>query len=120
MVATGEVANEALVSRRQLLSDQYVVILPVDQVPDRLGTLSDIARGLQFLHYSARSIIGMHISNYLHGIDPDIERSFEFDATDPLLALVSAGLGFAITTPLCLCEIVSTLKLDESALSIER
>lgn len=104
MVATGDMGNEAFVSRRELLSEQYVVVLPAEQVPERLGTLSDIARRLQFMHYSARSIIGMHISSYLRGTDPEIERSFEFDATDPLLALVSAGLGFAITTPLCLWQ----------------
>ena len=104
MVATGEMGNQALVNRRRLLSEQYVVVLPSDQVPDRLGTLSDIGRGLQFMHYSGRSIIGMHISSYLRRTDPDIERSFEFDATDPLLALVNAGLGFAITTPLCLWQ----------------
>jgi DNA-binding transcriptional LysR family regulator len=96
--------NEAFASRSKLFSEQYVVVLPADQVPDHLGTLSDIAQQLQFMHYSARSVIGMHISSYLRGTDPEIERSFEFDATDPLLALVSAGLGFAITTPLCLWQ----------------
>ena len=33
-----------------------------------------------------------------------IERSCEFDATDPALSLVAAGLGFAITTPLCVWQ----------------
>lgn len=104
VVATGDMANEALVNRRELLSEQFVVILPPDQVPERLGTLSDIAQELQFMHYSARSVIGLSIARYLRVTDPGIERSFEFDATDPLLALVGAGLGFAITTPLCLWQ----------------
>lgn len=104
VVATGDMANEALVNQCELLSEQFVVILPADQVPERLGTLSDIAHQLQFMHYSARSVIGLSISRYLRATDPGIERSFEFDATDPLLALVGAGLGFAITTPLCLWQ----------------
>lgn len=104
LVASGDAENDAFATRCRLLSEQYVVVLPADQVPERLGTLSDIARQLQFMHYSARSIIGMHIGSYLRGTDPEIERSFEFDATDPILALVSAGLGFAITTPLCLWQ----------------
>ncbi|MCB7215844.1 hypothetical protein LG352_15500, partial [Lactiplantibacillus plantarum] len=33
-----------------------------------------------------------------------IERTFEFDNTDPLLSLVTAGLGFAIRTPLCIWQ----------------
>jgi DNA-binding transcriptional LysR family regulator len=32
------------------------------------------------------------------------ERRFEFDATDPLLSLVAAGLGWAVSTPLCLWQ----------------
>ena len=31
-------------------------------------------------------------------------RCYEFDATDPLLSLVAAGLGWAVTTPLCLWQ----------------
>lgn len=104
MVVTGDLGNEVFVNRRELLSEHYVVILPAGPAPENLGTLSDIARRLQFMHYSARSVIGMHISSYLRGTDPAIERQFEFDATDPLLALVGAGLGFAITTPLCLWQ----------------
>lgn len=104
LVATGDTGTEAFTTRCKLLTEQYVVVVPPDQALDRLGTLTDIARQVQFMHYSARSIIGMHIGSYLRGTDPEIERSFEFDATDPLLALVSAGLGFAITTPLCLWQ----------------
>jgi DNA-binding transcriptional LysR family regulator len=31
-----------------------------------------------------------------------LERTCEFDATEPLLSLVASGMGFAVTTPLCL------------------
>jgi DNA-directed RNA polymerase specialized sigma24 family protein len=33
-----------------------------------------------------------------------IERTYEFDNTDPLLSLVTAGLGFGISTPLCIWQ----------------
>ncbi|VTU39080.1 hypothetical protein H4CHR_04591 [Variovorax sp. PBS-H4] len=33
-----------------------------------------------------------------------VERTCEFDTTDPLLSLVAAGLGFAVTTPMCLWQ----------------
>ena len=40
-----------------------------------------------------------------HGIWASIvARRYEFDATDPLLSLVTAKLGFAISTPLCLWQ----------------
>jgi hypothetical protein len=48
--------------------------------------------------------MGAQVTSYLQGTDPAIERAFEFDATDPMLALVADGLGFGITTPLCLWQ----------------
>jgi DNA-binding transcriptional LysR family regulator len=48
--------------------------------------------------------MGALVEDYLGRHDPDIERVFEFDATDPLLSLVSEDLGIALTTPLCLWQ----------------
>lgn len=104
LISTGELGNAALTIRRELLSEQHFVVVPRDFVMNRPGSLSDLAKQLQFMHYSARSVMGGHIENYLRSTDPAIERAFEFDATDPMLALVAAGLGFALTTPLCLWQ----------------
>ena len=104
LISTGDIDNSAFVNRRTLLSEQYCVVLPASHEPSGLTTLTHLAQQLRFMHYSARSVIGAHIASYLHGTDPAIERAFEFDATDPMLALVAAGLGFAITTPLCLWQ----------------
>lgn len=104
LIATGDIGNAALVSRRLLLSEQYCVVVPAAHALPPRGTLTALSEELQFMHYSTRSVMGAHIHNYLRGTDPAIERAFEFDATDPLLALVAAGLGCAITTPLCLWQ----------------
>lgn len=41
---------------------------------------------------------------YLASNAENVERTCEFDATDPMLSLVAAGLGFALTKPLCLWQ----------------
>ena len=104
LISAGDIGNSALVNRRALLSENYCVALPAGHDVSRLTTLTGLAQQLQFMHYSARSVMGAQIASYLQGTDPAIERAFEFDATDPMLALVAAGLGFAITTPLCLWQ----------------
>lgn len=104
LISTGDMGNAALVSRHVLLSERYCVALPLNYEIGTPGSISELAQKLQFMHYSTRSVIGSHVSSYLKGTDPVIERAFEFDATDPMLALVAAGLGFAITTPLCLWQ----------------
>ncbi len=104
LISAGDIGNTALVNRRVLLSEYYCVVVPTDHDVRALTTLAGLAQQLQFMHYSARSVMGTQIASYLQATDPAIERAFEFDATDPMLALVAAGLGFAITTPLCLWQ----------------
>ncbi|WP_439590485.1 LysR family transcriptional regulator [Hydrogenophaga sp.] len=92
------------ISRTQLFSERYYVVLPSTFDVDSLGTLLDLSRHLQFIRYSARSLIGQQIDEYLQHTGDAMERTCEFDATDPLLSLVESGVGFALTTPLCLWQ----------------
>lgn len=92
------------ISRAQLFSERYYVALPATFDIDKLGTLTDLSRHLQFIRYSARSLIGQQIDEYVQRAGDALERTCEFDATDPLLSLVGSGVGFALTTPLCLWQ----------------
>ncbi|WP_069269095.1 LysR family transcriptional regulator [Paraburkholderia nodosa] len=63
-----------------------------------------LAAELPLIRYTARSVIGQQIERLARHLNIDCARRYEFDATDPLLSLVSANLGFAISTPLCLWQ----------------
>lgn len=103
-VTTSAVSNTAGIRKRKLFSEPYVVVLPGSFEVDRFTTLTELSTHLQFIRYSARSVIGQHVDSYLVTHSENIERTCEFDATDPMLSLVAAGLGFAITTPLCIWQ----------------
>lgn len=92
------------ISRAQLFTERYYVVVPGTFEVNKLGSLLDLSRHLQFIRYSARSLIGQQIDEYLQGTGDALERTCEFDATDPLLSLVASGMGFALTTPLCLWQ----------------
>ena len=92
------------IRKQKLFSEPYFVVLPKGFEIDRFTTLAELSKHLQFIRYSARSVIGQHIDAYLAAHAENLERSCEFDATDPILSLVAAGLGFAITTPLCVWQ----------------
>ena len=49
-----------------------------------------------------RSLIGAEIEKYLGQSGSIPSQSLEFDATEAVLAMVSGGVGWAITSPLCL------------------
>ena len=103
-VTTTGMTPVAGIARRKLFSEPYVVVLPKDFDSEKVSTLSALAHQLQLIRYSARSVIGQHIDHYLSANGDKIDRGCELDATDPMLSLVAAGLGFAVTTPLCIWQ----------------
>ncbi|SAK85944.1 LysR family transcriptional regulator [Caballeronia calidae] len=103
-VTTTSFTNAGSIRRQKLFTEPYVAVLPKSFEVDRFTTIAELSRHLQFIRYSARSVIGQHVDAYLAAHGEDIDRTCEFDATDPMLSLVAAGLGFALTTPLCLWQ----------------
>ncbi len=87
-----------------LFSEQFLLALPAALTVPPRASLRQLGDLRPFMHYSARSKMGALVDAYLGAHHPDIERTFEFDATDPLLSLVSEDLGIALTTPLCLWQ----------------
>lgn len=92
------------ISRTPLFTERYYAVLPATFAIDKLGSLLDLSNHLPFIRYSARSLIGRQIEEYLQRTRDAFERTCEFDATDPLLSLVASGMGFALTTPLCIWQ----------------
>lgn len=85
--------------------------------------MQELGQRLPLIRYSLRSLIGQQVERYLTHLGVQTPRRFEFDATDPLLSLVAAGIGWAVSTPLCLWQSrhflpeVSVFALADTALS---
>jgi len=103
-VTTSDLAQAAGVIKRMLFTEPYYVVVPKNFAHQGFTTFSELSKRLQLIRYSGRSFIGKQIDSYLGVYAEHIERSYEFDATDPVLSLVAAGIGFAITTPLCIWQ----------------
>jgi DNA-binding transcriptional LysR family regulator len=104
LIGTHDTGSQHGIDSLPLLSERFVVVLPPGALPRPPRTLQALGAALPFLGYSTRSLIGAQVDAYLRRHDPALERRYEFDATDPLLSLVAAGLGFGLTTPLCLWQ----------------
>lgn len=92
------------IQKEQLFSEPYLVVLPKTFQTDHLTTLTAVSRQLPFIRYSARSIIGQEIEYCLQLHRENIERTCEMDTSDPMMSLIAAGLGFALSTPLCIWQ----------------
>jgi DNA-binding transcriptional LysR family regulator len=84
-----------------------VAVFPRASTRQPLRQATDLrqrAADLPLIRYTQRSVIGQQVERFLVHAGIEAPRRFEFDATDPMLSLVAAGLGWAISTPLCLWQ----------------
>lgn len=89
--------------RWKLMTEPFVLLLPKRLAANiRAPSLVELAANHPFVRYSMRSHIGVQIESALKARDVAPRPSMEFDGTEAVFAMVGAGLGWAITTPLCL------------------
>ncbi len=91
--------------RHHLLAEPFVLLLPRSAPASvRNSGLDKLARDMPLVRYSARSHIGSQIERHLRRVRVDAPRRLEVDTSDTVVAMVAAGLGWAVTTPLCLLQ----------------
>jgi DNA-binding transcriptional LysR family regulator len=97
--------------RWELAREPYVLLLPRKAGGvQSLADLKALAKAMPLVRFSARSQTGLEVERHLRRLGLDIPRSFECDSPDAVSALVAAGEGFAITTPLCVFEASVAMK----------
>lgn len=97
--------------RHVILTEPFLLLLP--QSPDPASASPDLkflAAAHPLIRFSARSQIGAQIERHLRRLGVRAARLLEVDATDTLVAMVSAGLGWAIATPFCLLQARGNMK----------
>lgn len=113
VICTEHPIDDRRIVQRPLFSEPWVLVLPrkvlsrsqVPRTPADLKHLPTLlGEQVPLVRYTARSVIGQQVDRFLRHVGLEAPRRFEFDATDALLSLVAAGLGWAISTPLCLWQ----------------
>jgi DNA-binding transcriptional LysR family regulator len=91
--------------RWEICREPYVLLLSPGSRP--ITTVENFKRFAEvnpFIRFSARSQTGADVERHLRLLGVNPTRSFEYDSPSAVAAMVSAGQGFAISTPLCLSE----------------
>lgn len=85
-----------------LVKEPFVAVLP--RSTDTAGGIAGAARSLPFVRYTARSAISATIAGILRRHDLDPALRFEFDTSQTVLTTVANGIGWTITTPICIAQ----------------
>lgn len=88
--------------RRSLYSEPFMVVVPTARLAEFKGAdLSTLIKAAPLIRFSARSHFGSVIERHLRRSGHSPRPYLEIDTSDVVMAMVGAGLGWAITTPLC-------------------
>jgi len=103
MVSTDPMTGFEGLEHRRIMREPFMLIMPTSMA-DAIAepSLEDLARNHPFVRYSVRSLIGARIERHLKDRGIEVPDQLEFDGSEAVFAMVAAGLGWAITTPLCL------------------
>ena len=91
------------IERHLLFTEPYVLIFPKDfDLPTELGPhLAD----RRFIRFSLRSSAGRQTEAQLNRLQLKFSAEIEFDSVSGHAMAVADGLGWGITTPLCLFQV---------------
>jgi DNA-binding transcriptional LysR family regulator len=87
-----------------LYREPFVLALPRSTGVDQNASLEQLAATLPLVRYSLRSVTGRQVERYLRSLRLTPPRRMEFDGSESVVAMVQEGLGWALTTPLCLLQ----------------
>jgi DNA-binding transcriptional LysR family regulator len=91
--------------RWQLAKEPYVLLLPKGaEIPRSVAAMRKLLQSRPLIRFSSRSQTGLEIESHIRRLGLEVPRSFEFDTPYGVASMVAQGLGFAITTPLCVAE----------------
>ena len=105
LITSDPMENVGNVAQRPLFREPFILVIPASRrdLEENLSLKAVIA-ALPLVRYTTRSIIGVSIERHLRRLTLDPSRFLEFDHSTSVLDMVGAGLGCAITTPLCLLQ----------------
>lgn len=102
VTASPELDNMTGMEHYDIFSEPAVLVFPSAYVgqTESLEQLQD----MPFMRYTSRSAIGRRIESQISRLGLDLPATAEFDTVTGQLKAVANGLGWCITTPLCLLQ----------------
>ncbi|UTM59507.1 LysR family transcriptional regulator [Photobacterium sp. CCB-ST2H9] len=95
--------NHEHLSRHRILREPFVLVIP-NLFTAQFQQLHQVVNRLDFVRYTSDSLIGVTIERYLRRQNLNVPVRMQLDNTFAVLTSVAAGLGWTITTPLCLFQ----------------
>jgi DNA-binding transcriptional LysR family regulator len=103
IIATDTAEHLGGLVRHELFREPFMLMLPSGY--DGAGqSLAEIARQLPLIRFVGHNIVGQMVERHLTRIRVHAPQIAAFDTAQAVAAMVAAGHGFALATPMCVLE----------------
>jgi len=93
------------VANHVLMTEKFLVIAPREAPVCRsVSDMAALARVLPIVRFNQQSHLGEQVDSALRRAGLSPARRLEVETADTLTSMVAGGLGWAVTTPLCLLQ----------------
>jgi DNA-binding transcriptional LysR family regulator len=89
--------------RHELFSEPFVLVVPPALAAEKISFAS-LLKSMPLIRHSIRSPVGMQIEQNLRRLRVDAPPYVEFDSIESIIAAVSIGRGWAVSTPMLLLQ----------------
>jgi DNA-binding transcriptional LysR family regulator len=107
VISSDPLQDQDVFDRWEIYSEPMVLIVPTG-LPQGAGCsvegLHQLAASLPFIRYSPVSPLARQIETHLRRLGLQPPHNLEFNESETIVEMVAHGLGWAITTPLCLLQ----------------
>jgi DNA-binding transcriptional LysR family regulator len=110
IISDDALEDSANLCRFRILREPFILVLPNDY-NSPVEDLTQLFTKLDFIRYSANSLIGRSIERHLRSVHVEPPERLELDNSYAVVSAVAASLGWTVTTPLCLFQ--SGIKLHQ-------
>lgn len=90
-------------SRHLIIQEPFILALP-NSYRRKVTDLKQLQNNLDFIRYTEHSLIGQTLERYLRRIKLEPPQRLQLDNSFAIVSSVSSGLGWTLTTPLCLFQ----------------
>src|SRR5215813_2929522 len=106
IVSTDSLADMDGIVRHKLFTEQFLLITPRQQAGSvrTAKEIRELALLKPMVRLNLKSHLGIQIERFLRRIDVRAPHRLEVDNADTLTSMVAGGIGWAITTPMCLLQ----------------
>jgi molybdate transport repressor ModE-like protein len=105
IISTDPIEDMDNLVRTKLHTEPFLIVIPKEkrEAFEKLD-LQELSQEMPFIRFSARSHFGGIIERHLRRRNVSVPHYLEIDTADAVMAMVASGLGWTITSPLCVLQ----------------